>query len=119
LTAATSAIGAEPPAAAPAASNATADATVVLDDTTLWRLFRVEGAMHVRSAEGLQRRRIGQRYATVVDAGPLTEAFSSVLPPAGWAGPTFDDSAWPRVLLPQPMLYDRLHQYPMVYSSHP
>ncbi|GEM_PF-1540522 len=94
---------ADAPVAATNKPDAAADVTVVLDDTTLWRLFRVEGATHVRGADGSQSRRLED---TVVASGHLTEAFSSPLPPTGWVGPTFDDSAWPRVLLPQPMLYN-------------
>ena len=42
--------------------------------------------------------------AGVVDPlAPCAPGAVSPLPPADWAGPTMDDSAWPRVRLPQPL----------------
>ena len=90
-----------PPAKPPETTTAAADEIVVLDGTNLWRYFPVADATHVRQADGSIIR-------TEVDweGHPLktgwNPANSSPLPPAGWAGLEFDDSAWPRVRLPQP-----------------
>ena len=118
LAMASAGIGAEPPAAAgAAASGPESDAVVVLDETTLWRHFHVAGLSHLRSAEG-------KLFRAYIDwGGKMTEAahseflklpareektvgpgFESPLPPADWASPAFDDSAWPRLWWPQPEL---------------
>jgi hypothetical protein len=81
---------------------AVADETVVLDHSTLWRFFRVRDAVHVRHPNGdLARAALswsGHEWQPVNwDANGTSPA-----PPADWAGPDFDDSAWPRERLPQP-----------------
>ena len=101
LVLATSGLGAEP--AVTASTNA--DASVVLDDTTLWRHFYVMGASHYRnSATGkLERATIAWRKGGYLHT-PVTQALFSPLPPADWISPAFDDCAWPRLWWPQPVM---------------
>jgi hypothetical protein len=92
----------------------TAGSAVVLDNTTLWRQCYVSGASHVRTAEGkLQRATInwtGSREGAMeIDFdNSSTPVLFSPLPPSDWASTTLDDSAWPRLRLPQPVLQDRV-----------
>jgi len=113
LAMASSAIAAEPPAAAGPESGA----LVVLDDTTLWRHFHVSGASHIRAADGELSKAYIDWGAKMREAAhneflrlPRDEGgrkppdLESPLPPADWASPAFDDSAWPRLWWPQPEL---------------
>jgi len=114
------------PAAAPASASgpAAGDVAVVVDDTTMWREFQVAGASHERNADGTLVRCAGfpniskaeakgaalWNYLGCDDLGVkqgTMETFWSALPPADWAGLTFDDGAWPYARLPQPMLWKR------------
>ena len=103
---ATGAWAADAPAAA--TSESAADEIVVLGDNTLWRHFLITRCAFVRGTNGVLEAQ---------DLAPLTGKFhtwpspeprpaastnSSPLPPPDWAGPSMDDSAWPRVRLPQP-----------------
>jgi len=95
------ALAGDAPAAKPAGTPAAADETMVLDETTLWRHFRVAEASHIRRADGsLVRAQIN--WAHHVRYGDWNPANASPLPPADWAGLTFDDGDWPRERLPQP-----------------
>jgi len=91
------------PAKPPAPPAAAADETVLLDGTNLWRYFPVADASHLRQADG-------SIIPTEIDweGHPLkagwNPANSTPPPAAGWVGLGFDDSAWPRVRLPQPAL---------------
>ena len=100
------------------------DSAVVLDNTTMWREFQVAGASHERDASGkLVRCAVYPNIEKAEAKGPALwnytggdslgvkqgtmETFWSALPPADWAGLTFDDNAWPYARLPQPMLWKR------------
>jgi hypothetical protein len=91
-------------AAEPLATPGTnADIAVVLDDTTLWRQFHVAGLLSIRGADGgLVRATVN--WASWERTSGWDPANNSPLPSANWADPTFDDSAWPRFRLPQPVL---------------
>ena len=90
------------------------DAAVVLDNTTLWRQCYVSGASHVRTDEGkLERATINwtgnpQSVMEINVNNSSTPVLFSPLPPSDWASTTLDDSAWPRLRLPQPVLQDRV-----------
>ncbi|MBM4142121.1 MAG: hypothetical protein FJ225_00790 [Lentisphaerae bacterium] len=96
---------ADGPAAQPAGTAGTpsaADEAVVLDHSTLWRMFRVRDAVHVRHTNGVLARAAlswsGHEWQPIEWDARNT----SPTPPADWAAPEFDDSAWPRERLPQP-----------------
>ena len=60
------------------------DAAVVLDDTTLWRQFHIDGATHVRNADGtLARGRI--EYGNLRFSADAPSFFWSALPAHDWA----------------------------------
>ena len=111
LAMASAGIGADQPAAAgPAASGPESDGVVVLDNNTLWRHFAVSRCAYVRNAEGkleptdlaplvLDKVR-GSKVWVTVQPRPAASTEPSPLPPADWAGPAVDDSAWPRIRLP-------------------
>jgi len=113
-------IGAEPPAAIPAADGAESDAVVVLDSNSLWRHFVVSRCAYVRAADGklepcdLVPLTGRQHTWPTVDPRPAASTAPSPLPPADWAGPAMDDGDWPRVRLPQPV-----ENYPSGYGSRP
>jgi len=83
-----------------------ADATVVLDSTTLWRQYHMARNAFVRHADGsvVPYHIDFARFAKPLDSGIGERPQCSPLPPADWADPAFDDSTWPRVRLPQPVL---------------
>ncbi|MEI7821344.1 MAG: glycoside hydrolase domain-containing protein [Verrucomicrobiota bacterium] len=92
--------------AEPAAGGEGGSGTVVLDDSTLWRQFHIDGATHVRNADGtLARGRI--EYGNMRFGADSPSFFWSALPAHDWASPAFDDGAWPRLRFPQPTLWFR------------
>jgi len=115
------------PAKPPDVPAVAADETVVLDDTMMWRIYRVEGPQHIREKDGklfagyvsgrpgyqggLDNRearscRHTQPPPSGNDASPSGFCGkTSILPPAGWANLAMDDGAWPRFRLPQPVLF--------------
>ena len=111
LVLATSGLGAEP--AVTAGTNA--DASVVLDDNSLWRHFVVSRCAFVRTVDGklepwdltpLDRPSaagVGGLWAKTAPK-PAGSTASSPLPPTDWAGVSLDDGAWPRVRLPLPIV---------------
>jgi hypothetical protein len=112
-------------AAEPLATPGTnADPAEVLDNTTLWRQCYVSGASHVRTAEGkLERATINwtgspQRQMEIGVNNSLPVLFSP-LPPSDWASTTLDDSAWPRLRLPQPVLSCRIGYDMYMRMFHP
>ncbi|MBM4019767.1 MAG: hypothetical protein FJ288_15840 [Planctomycetes bacterium] len=116
-----SAVGAEPPGPTPVAGGAESDATVVLDNNSLWRHFLVSRCAYVRTADGkLEPQDLvpmtGRQHATwpTPDPRPAASTTPSPLPPADWAGPAMDDGDWPRVRLPQPT-----ESYPGGYGRRP
>jgi len=102
------AVAADPPPAKPAAP----DEVVVLDDNTLWRHYLTTRCAFVRNKNGeleaqdLTPLTAGGHYDGILNPRPAASTNPSPLPPADWAGLTFDDSAWPRVRLPQPSQTD-------------
>jgi hypothetical protein len=108
---ATAILRAEP--AATAVTNA--DASVVLDDNSLWRHFVVSRCALVRTADGklepwdltpLDRPSaagVGGLWAKTAPK-PAASTASSPLPPTDWAGVSLDDGTWPRVRLPLPIV---------------
>jgi len=108
-----SAVGADPPAAAnPAAGGAKPDAIAVLDDSTLWRNVAVQRCLYVRAADGkLERWEYTLKTAQtpgnrIMEFQPAASTAPRATPGPDWFGPAFDDSAWPRVRLPQPVPVD-------------
>jgi hypothetical protein len=103
----------------------TAGSAVVLDNTTLWRQCYVSGASHVRTAEGkLERatiRWLGSREGAmeINFDNSSTPVLFSPLPPSDWASATLDDSAWPRLRLPQPVLSCRIGYDMYIRMFHP
>jgi hypothetical protein len=101
------------------------DSAVVLDNTTLWRQCYVSGASHVRTAEGkLERATINwtgspQQPMEIEVNNSATPVLFSTLPPSDWASPTMDDSAWPRLRLPQPVLSCRAGYDMYIRMFHP
>jgi hypothetical protein len=103
-------LAADAPAAKPdkPAATAPANETVVLDDSTLWRHFLITRCAFVRGADGkLQAQDLTPltgKFHTWPQPEPRPAASTepSPLPPKDWAGVSMDDSAWPRVRLPQP-----------------
>jgi hypothetical protein len=87
------------------------DATVVLDDNTLWRHFRIAGATHVRKPDGSLERGTfdcpATRSGVLRFAADTPSFFWSALPARDWASSTFDDGDWPRMRFPQPTLWFR------------
>lgn len=96
---------------------------VVLDFSTLWRQFHVEGPSHLRLLDGkLKPTQIdwtdgpwhkhqevcpwGENGLSVTNVfglpGPRPDGLWTAPPPAEWTTPGFDDSAWPRLSWPQP-----------------
>ena len=104
LVLATSGLGAEPAVTA----GANADASVVLDDNSLWRHFAVSRCAFARTADGklepwdLTPLRQGNGVWPMMVPKPATSTASSPLPPTNWAGVNLDDGTWPRVRLPLP-----------------
>jgi len=105
LALATSGLGAEPAVTA----GANADATVVLDDNSLWRHFAVSRCAFARTADGKLEpwdlTPLGLPAGTSgvwpgIAPKPATSTTSSPLPPTNWAGINLDDGTWPRVRLP-------------------
>ncbi|MBM4142460.1 MAG: hypothetical protein FJ225_02535 [Lentisphaerae bacterium] len=99
------------PAVPPAPVTApAADETELLGENTLWSHFRVTGPNHVRNEDGsltrvkIKTEEVGallQRgYWSLTSDWNVADAMPA--PAADWAGPAFDDSAWPRERLPQP-----------------
>jgi hypothetical protein len=95
-------LAADPAAPAkPAGTQAAVDGTAVLDHSTLWRFWRVTGPSRVRKPDGkLAFFSLGGGHQWGTE---ISEARYSALP-GDWAAPAFDDSAWPRERLPQPLL---------------
>ncbi|MGQ9662522.1 MAG: glycoside hydrolase domain-containing protein [Kiritimatiellia bacterium] len=86
------------------AKTATPAAAVALDANSLWRYFVVNRCSYVRTGEGkLEPRAIGW-YWGGIKSTPVTNVFFSPPPPAQWTATEFDDTAWPRVRIPQPVL---------------
>jgi hypothetical protein len=97
-------------AAEPAATAVTnSDASVVLDDNSLWRHFAVSRCAFARTADG----KLEPWDFTPLDNGcgglwpsispkPATSTASSPLPPTNWASVNLDDGMWPRGRLPLP-----------------
>lgn len=79
-----------------------ADEAVVLDHSTLWRFFRVRDAAPVRYPDGRLSREALSASGHQWEPDKWDSRTTSPIPPAGWAGPEFDDTAWPRERLPQP-----------------
>jgi len=79
-------------------------ADTVLDRNSLWRYFGVSRCSYVRTAEGTLEPRDITWYWGGIRSKPAASTTPSPLPPADWADPAFDDSLWPRVRLPQPVL---------------
>ena len=102
--------GAEALAAEPATTRDTnSDATVVLDNNSLWRHFLVSRCAYVRGTDGklaamdLAPLGHGSGWVPGLEPKPAATNASSPLPPADWAGPNMDDRDWPRARLPQPV----------------
>ncbi len=101
-------------AAEPATTRDTnSDATVVLDDNSLWRHFAVSRCAFVRTVDGklepwdLTPLGIPAGASGVwpgIAPKPAASTASSPLPPTDWAGVSLDDGAWPRVRLPLPIV---------------
>ena len=104
LTGGAGAWAAEPTPTAGTNSNA----TVVLDNNSLWRHFVVLRCAFARGDDGKLApwdiAPLGRNGNWTLWVAPVPAATTapSPLPPADWAGPDMDDSAWPRVRLPQP-----------------
>ena len=114
---ATSGMGAEPLGPA-------SDPGVVLSNGTLWRQFYISGASHVRTVEGeLVRANITSKMARSgdikVNISKHAPALYSPRPPADWTSAAMDDSAWPRVRFPQPVLTSRAGYDMRVRMFHP
>jgi hypothetical protein len=96
---------------------------VVLDFSTLWRQFHVEGPSYLRMSNGiLKATQIdwtdgpwhmhqegcpwGEPGLSVTNVfghpGSRADGLWTAPPPADWTMPDFEDSAWPRLLWPQP-----------------
>jgi len=100
-------------AAEPAATSGTnVDASVVLDDNSLWRHFVVTRCAFARTADGKLEpwdlTPLGLPAGTSgiwpgIAPKPATSTESSTLPPSDWAGTAMNDGAWPRVRLPLPI----------------
>ena len=102
--------GADAWAAEPAVTAVTnVDASVVLDDNSLWRHFAVSRCAFARTTDG--KLEPWDLTPLGVPAGapgtwpgiapkPATSTASSSLPPTHWAGLDLDDGTWPRVRLP-------------------
>jgi hypothetical protein len=90
------------------AAGTNSDARVVLDNNSLWRHFLVSRCAYARGDDGklvpwdIVPLRSSGNWTLWVNPVPAATTAPSPLPPAGWAGPDMDDSAWPRVRLPQP-----------------
>lgn len=98
-----SAVAADPPPATPAA----ADEVVVLDGNSFWRHFEVSRCAFARTPDGKLEpwdlTPLSQNHGWIgANSKPAKSTESSPLPPADWTGVEMDDSAWPRVRLPQP-----------------
>jgi len=84
------------------------DASVVLDDNTLWRHFAVSRCAFARTPDGklepwdLTPLRQGNGVWPMMVPKSATSTDSSPLPPTNWAGVDLDDGTWPRVRLPLP-----------------
>jgi hypothetical protein len=84
------------------------NANVVLDNNSLWRHFLVSRCAYVRGDDGKlaawEIAPLGRNgnWTLWVAPKPAATTAPSPLPPADWAGPDMDDSAWPRARLPQP-----------------
>jgi len=99
-------------AAEPATTPGTnVDASVVLDDNSLWRHFAVSRCAFARTDDGkLEPWDLTPLGIPSGGAGtwpgiapkPATSTASSPLPPTHWAGLDLDDGTWPRVRLPLP-----------------
>jgi len=99
-------------AAEPATTPGTnSDASVVLDDNTLWRHFAVSRCAFARTPDGklepwdLTPLGLPEGTSGVwpgIAPKPATSTESSPLPPTNWAGVDLDDGTWPRVRLPLP-----------------
>ncbi len=101
-----SALAAEPVATA---AGTNADATVVLDNNSLWRHFLVSRCAYVRGADGtlaamdLAPLGHGRGWPPMLEPKPAATHSPSPLPPADWTGSDMDDRDWPRARLPQPV----------------
>ena len=93
--------GAESAAGEPAATaGANADATVALDDNTLWRHFHVMGASHYRkNATGKLERATISWARGGWPSTPVAQALFSPLPPADWIMSPGGLVPWPHVHL--------------------
>jgi hypothetical protein len=99
-------------AAEPATTPGTnVDASVVLDDNSVWRHFVVSRCAFARTPDGkLEPWDLTPLGIPAGQAGiwpgiapkPATSTASSPLPPTNWAGVNMDDGTWPRVRLPLP-----------------
>jgi hypothetical protein len=120
-------------AAEPAAGGATNDVAVLIDETMPWQHLHLEGPSYFRLAGGADtpaafasQWQLGAEPPSISTAAgilvkvgvtffegkawpmPWRPEWTSPLPPADWAGPTFDDSAWARLYWPQPE-YDEIN----------
>jgi hypothetical protein len=118
-------------AAEPAAGGATNDMAVLIDETMPWQHLHLEGPSYFRLADatntpaafasqwqlGAEPPSINTASGTLVTVGftldegkprpiPWRPEWTSPLPPADWALPAFDDSAWARLYWPQPEWVD-------------
>lgn len=84
------------------------DAHVVLDNNSLWRHVLITRCAFVRGTNGMLQAQdltpLTGKFHTwpSPEPRPAASTESSPLPPRDWAGVSMDDSAWPRVRLPQP-----------------
>jgi hypothetical protein len=119
-------------AAEPAAGGATNDVAVLIDETMPWQHLHLEGPSYFRLPDatntpaafasqwqlGAEPPSVNTAAGTLVKVGfaldeegkprplPWRPAWTSPLPPADWAAPAFDDSAWARLYWPQPEWVD-------------
>ena len=114
-------------AAEPAAGGGTNDVAVLIDETMPWQHLHLEGPSYFRLADAAdtpakftsQWKLAAEPPAISTASGRLVKVgitfvegnarpmlwrpeWTSPLPPADWAGPAFDDSAWARLYWPQP-----------------
>ena len=120
-------------AAEPASGGATNDVAVLIDETMPWQHLHLEGPSYFRLPDatntpaafastwqlGAEPPSVSTAAGILVKVGvtffegkarpmPWRPEWTSPLPPADWAGPTFDDSAWARLYWPQPE-YDEIN----------
>jgi len=84
------------------AGNAAAETTLI-DGSTMWRQYHVAGPSTVRKADGSASKHHIQ-WASHKRIQPWKAEYASPPAPKGWFASKFNDSEWPRVHLPQPLI---------------